>query len=109
VRFPQASNGSIFGSPSGVMVDCHKQGPKIVLSQHFACGIDAASAVGQLNINQGKIGVHVASKFNGFMGIGCNADDFVSSFGQMKFHSLGHKKMVFNKKQLHGMTYVIYD
>ena len=43
------------------------------------------------------------------MGIGCNADDFMSGFGQMKSHSLGHKKMVLNKKQLHGMTYVIYD
>jgi hypothetical protein len=30
-------------------------------------------------------------------------------FGQIKSHSLGHKKMILNKKQLHGMTYVIYE
>ena len=71
-------------------------------SQHFAGGIDTAGAAGQLNINQGQIGVHVASQFNSFMGIGCNAYDFMSGFGQIKSHSLGHKKMILNKKQLHG-------
>ena len=81
----------------------------MVSSQHFTCGIDTAGAVGQLNINQGEIGVHVACQFNRFMGIGCNADNFMSGFGQMKSHGLGHKKMILNKKQLHGMTYVIYD
>jgi hypothetical protein len=80
-----------------------------VLSQHFACGIDTAGAAGQLNINQGQIGEHVACQFNRFMGIGRNADDFMSGFGQIKSHSLGHKKMILNKKQLHGMTYVIYE
>ena len=47
--------------------------------------------------------------FNRFMGIGRNADNFMSDFGQMKSHGLGHKKVILNKKQLHGMTYVIYD
>jgi len=97
----QASEGGIVGRPSRFTIARDEQRADRVASQHLPRCINAVAAVGQLDINQGEIGMQFASESDCVGSIRCNADNLMPCFGKIKSLGLNNEVMILNKKQPH--------